>query len=188
MSISRAVGGQPLYGIGLSNGRFMLLQPDFSATPPRWQFPLGEQPRFLDLKGQNLRHLVLAEPQPQHFSLAATTDDGRLMAGIFTAQGQQLTELTDVAKAIDQLLLTPDGRLLYLLSGHQLYIYQFGTELTLREIVPLLADKSADDKHPPQGPLILSLLAGGSHCWFKRRTVLLRSGLMCPKSRTINII
>ncbi|WP_050112866.1 ABC transporter permease subunit [Yersinia thracica] len=166
LSIRRAVGGQPLYGIGLTNGRFMLLQPDFSATTPRWQFPLGEQPRFLDLKGQNLRHLVLAEPQPQHFSLAATTDDGRLMAGIFTAQGQQLTELTDVPKAIDQLLLTPDGRLLYLLSGHQLYIYQFGTELTLREIVPLLDDKLLDDKlsdnkHSPQGPLILSLLAGG---------------------------
>lgn len=161
VSISRAVGGQPLYGIGLSNGRFMLLQPDFSTTAPRWQFPLGEQPRFLDLKGQNLRHLVLAEPQPQHFSLAATTDDGRLMAGRFTAQGQQVIEMTEVPKAIDQLLLTPDGRLLYLLSGHQLYIYQFGTELTLREIVPLSEDKLLGDKHPSQGPLRLSLLAGG---------------------------
>ncbi len=156
LSISRAAGAQSLYGISLSNGRFILLQPDFSATPPRWQFPLGEQPRFLDLTGQNLSHLVLAEPQPQHFSIAATTADGRLMAGMFTAQGQQVTELTDVPKAIEQLLLAPDGRLLYLLSGHQVYIYQFGAELTLREVVSL-----QDDKHPSKGPLHLALLAGG---------------------------
>lgn len=155
VSISRAIGSQSLYGIGLSNGHFTLLQPDFSATPPRWQFPLGEQPRFLDLKGQNLSHLVLAEPQPQHFSLAAATDDGRLLAGAFTAQGQYIAELTDVPKA-DQLILAPDGHLLYLLSGNQLYIYQLGTELTLREVVSL-----RDDKHAADGPLTLALLAGG---------------------------
>ncbi len=33
VSWSRAIGGQPLYGAGLSNGRFTLLQPDF--LPPR---------------------------------------------------------------------------------------------------------------------------------------------------------
>lgn len=156
VSISRAVGGQPLYGVGLSNGRFLLLQPDFSATPPVWQFPLGEQPRFMDLKGQRLNQLAVAEPQPRQFAIAAVTDDGRLMTGTFSAQGQQVSEQTDVPKAINQLLLTPDGRLLYLLSGQQLYIYQFGPKLTLREVVPLL-----DDKSRATGPLSLSLLAGG---------------------------
>ncbi|WP_186379112.1 ABC transporter permease subunit [Yersinia frederiksenii] len=156
VSISRAVGGQPLYGAGLSNGRFLLLQPDFSATPPGWQFPLGEQPRFMDLQGQRLIQLAVTETQPRQFSVAAVTEDGRLMAGTFNTQGQQVTEQTDVPKTINQLLLTPDGRLLYLLSGHQLYIYQFGTELTLREVVPLLDDKSLS-----AGPLNLSILAGG---------------------------
>lgn len=156
VSISRAVGGQPLYGVGLSNGRFLLLQPDFSATPPVWQFPLGEQPRFMDLKGQRLNQLAVAEPQPRQFAIAAVTDDGRLMTGTFSAQGQQVSEQTDVPKAINQLLLTPDWRLLYLLSGQQLYIYQFGPKLTLREVVPLL-----DDKSRATGPLSLSLLAGG---------------------------
>lgn len=156
VSISRAVGGQPLYGVGLSNGRFLLLQPDFSATPPVWQFPLGEQPRFMDLKGQRLNQLAVAEPQPRQFTIAAVTDDGRLMTGTFSAQGQQVSEQTDVPKTINQLLLTPDGRLLYLLSGQQLYIYQFGPKLRLREVVPLL-----DDKSRATGPLSLSLLAGG---------------------------
>lgn len=156
VSISRAVGGQPLYGAGLSNGRFLLLQPDFSATPPGWQFPLGEQPRFMDLQGQRLIQLAVTEPQPRQFAVAAVTEDGRLMAGTFNTQGQQVTEQTDVPKTINQLLLTPDGRLLYLLSGHQLYIYQFGPELTLREVVPLLDDKSLS-----AGPLNLSILAGG---------------------------
>ncbi|CNI89377.1 phosphate ABC transporter permease [Yersinia frederiksenii] len=156
VSISRAAGGQPLYGVGLSNGRFLLLQPDFSTTPPRWQFPLGESPRFMDLTGQRLSQLVLAEPQPQQFSIAAVTEDGRVMAGRFNAQGQQVTELANAPKTINQLLLTPDGRLLYLLSEHQLYIYQFGTEPTLREIVPLL-----DDPSPLKGALNLSLLVGG---------------------------
>ncbi|WP_404976118.1 ABC transporter permease subunit [Yersinia intermedia] len=155
-SISRAAGGQPLYGVGLSNGRLILLQPDFSATPPRWQFPLGESPRFMDLKGHRLQHLVLAEPQSQQFTLAAVTDDGRLLAGEFTAQGQQVTELTGVPKTVDQLLLAPDGRLIYLLSGYQLFIYQFGPELKLREVVSLL-----DDQHASDGPLTLSLLSGG---------------------------
>lgn len=156
VSISRAVGGQPLYGAGLSNGRFLLLQPDFSATPPGWQFPLGEQPRFMDLQGQRLIQLAVTETQPRQFAVAAVTEDGRLMAGTFNTQGQQVTEQTDVPKTINQLLLTPDGRLLYLLSGHQLYIYQFGPELTLREVVPLLDDKSLS-----AGPLNLSVLAGG---------------------------
>ncbi|MDN0109222.1 ABC transporter permease subunit [Yersinia mollaretii] len=155
VSISRAVGGQPLYGLGLSKGRLLLVQPDFSATPPRWQFPLGDQPRLMDLKGQRLHHLVLAEPQPEQFSLAAVTEDGRLLAGEFSAQGQQITELTD-APSVEQLLLTPDGRLLYLLSGNQLYLYSLGTELTLREVVSL-----REDKHAVDGPLTLSLLAGG---------------------------
>jgi phosphate transport system permease protein len=155
VSISRVAGGQPLYGVGLSNGQLLILQPDFSAMPPRWQFPLGEQPRFMDLQGQRLHHLALAEPQPQQFSIAAITDDGRLLAGNFTAQGQQITELVDVPQA-EQLLLTPDGRLLYLLSGNQLYVYQFGTALTLREVVSLRSDKDTAD-----GPLTLSLLAGG---------------------------
>ncbi|WP_145519517.1 ABC transporter permease subunit [Yersinia mollaretii] len=155
VSISRAVGGQPLYGLGLSKGRLLLVQPDFSATPPRWQFPLGDQPRLMDLQGQRLHHLVLAEPQPEQFSLAAVTEDGRLLAGEFSAQGQQITELTD-APPVEQLLLTPDGRLLYLLSGNQLYLYSLGTELTLREVVSL-----REDKHTADGPLTLSLLAGG---------------------------
>ncbi|MEQ9721766.1 ABC transporter permease subunit [Yersinia alsatica] len=156
VSISRAASGQPLYGVGLSNGRFLLLQPDFSATPPIWQFPLGEQPRFMDLKGQSLNQLAVAEPQTRQFAIAAVTDDGRLMTGTFSAQGQQVSEQADVPKVINQLLLTPDGRLLYLLSGQQLYIYQFGPKLTLREVVPLL-----DDKSRATGPLSLSLLAGG---------------------------
>lgn len=155
VSISRATGGQPLYGLGLSKGRLLVVRPDFSATPPRWQFPLGDQPRLMDLKGQRLHHLVLAEPQAEQFSLAAVTEDGRLLAGVFSAQGQQITELTDVPQ-VDQLLLTPDGRLLYLLSGNQLSIYQFGSELTLREVVSL-----REDKHAVDGPLTLSLLAGG---------------------------
>lgn len=108
----------------------------------------------MDLQGQRLHHLALAEPQPQQFSIAAITDDGRLLAGNFTAQGQQITELVDVPQA-EQLLLTPDGRLLYLLSGNQLYVYQFGTALTLREVVSLRSDKDTAD-----GPLTLSLLAG----------------------------
>lgn len=157
VSWSRAVGRQSLYGAGLSNGRFILLHPDFSATPPRWQFPLGDQPQVLDFKGRNLQKLALAEPQPQQFSVAATTDDGRLLVGQFTAQGQQITALDAVPQTVDQLLLAPDGRLLYLLSGNQLHIYQLsGTGWQLREVVPLVGNEPALN-----GPLMLSLLAGG---------------------------
>ncbi len=105
VSWSRAIGGQPLYGAGLSNGRFTLLQPDFSATPPGWQFPLGDQPRALDIQGKRLLHLALAEPQPQQFSVAAITDDSRLLVGQFTPQGQQITTLGAVPATVDQLLL-----------------------------------------------------------------------------------
>lgn len=124
VSWSRAIGGQPLYGAGLSNGRFTLLQPDFSATPPGWQFPLGDQPRVLDIQGKRLLHLALAEPQPQQFSVAAITDDSRLLVGQFTPQGQEITTLGAVPATVDQLLLAPDGRLLYVLSGNQVHIYQ----------------------------------------------------------------
>ncbi|ABS48794.1 MULTISPECIES: ABC transporter permease subunit [Yersinia pseudotuberculosis complex] len=171
VSWSRAIGGQPLYGAGLSNGRFTLLQPDFSATPPGWQFPLGDQPRALDIQGKRLLHLALAEPQPQQFSVAAITDDSRLLVGQFTPQGQQITTLGAVPATVDQLLLAPDGRLLYVLSGNQVHIYQLvnrpleseklasdapGSGWQLREVVSLVGEKEA-----LSGPLTLSLLAGG---------------------------
>ncbi|AJI93621.1 binding--dependent transport system inner membrane component family protein [Yersinia ruckeri] len=155
VSLSQAVGEPELQALGLSNGRLILVEPVF-AGGAHWRFPLGDQPRILDDKQRPLRHIAVAEPQSQRFTLAAATDDGRLLIGHFADGESQVMVLANPPTTIDQLLLTPDGRLLYLLSSTQLYIYQLNTSSSLgapvlREIVPLA----------PKDPLHLMLLAGG---------------------------
>ncbi|ANI31259.1 phosphate ABC transporter permease [Yersinia entomophaga] len=146
-SLGQASG---LQALGLSNGSLILVRPDFSGGA-HWHFPLGDQPQPLDEKGRPLRHIAVAEPQSQQFTLAASTDDGRVLLGNFTETERKITPLPESPTRIDQLLLSPDGHWLYLLSATQVYLYQLDNRPKLREIVAL----------DQQEPLHLALLAGG---------------------------
>ncbi len=134
----------------------MVSQADFAPAgggEPQWRFPLGLEPLAFDPHGHALTLLSLAQVRRGNFLLAAVTDDNRLLFGRFspTLQGHP-TEIP-LAAAPQQLLLTPDGRQLYLLTGNQLARYQIeGAQPQLRETRTL-------GEHPPYR---LTALPGGS--------------------------
>ncbi len=154
--LAHAVGERDLFALARADGRLIVAQADFAPAgggEPQWRFPLGQEPLAFDPHGQALTLLSLAQVRRGNFLLAAVTDDNRLLFGRFnpTLQGQP-TEipLTDVPQ---QLLLTPDGRQLYLLTGNQLARYQIeGAQPQLRETRTL-------GEHPPYR---LTALPGGS--------------------------
>ncbi|WP_196062107.1 MULTISPECIES: ABC transporter permease subunit [unclassified Serratia (in: enterobacteria)] len=135
--LAQAVGERDLFALARADGRLMVAQADFAPAgggEPQWRFPLGQEPLAFDPHGHALTLLSLAQVRRGNFLLAAVTDDNRLLFGRFspTLQGHP-TEIP-LEAAPQQLLLTPDGRQLYLLTGNQLARYQIeGAQPQLRE-------------------------------------------------------
>jgi len=107
----------------------------------------------LDKQGRALTLLTLAEARRGQYLLAGVTEDRRLVFGRFGSDHPpQLSEIT-LDSAVQQLVLTPDGRQLYLLAGNRLARYQINdTQLQLKETRTL-------GEHSPYQ---LTALPGGS--------------------------
>lgn len=154
--LAQAVGQRDLFALSGAKGQITLAQADFAPAgggEPHWRFPLGSQPLVFDQQKRPLALLTLAQPRKGRFLLAATTDDHRLLLGHFSStEPLRQTEL-QLNAAVQQLLLTPDGRQLYVLTGNQLARYQIDdTQLQLRETRTF-------GEHPPYR---LTALPGGS--------------------------
>ena len=139
-----------------ADGRFIVASADFAAagtSAPQWLFPLGQRPLTLDKQGRALTLLTLAEARRGQYLLAGVTEDRRLVFGRFGSDHPpQLSEIT-LDSAVQQLVLTPDGRQLYLLAGNRLARYQINdTQLQLKETRTL----------GEQSPYQLTALPGGS--------------------------
>lgn len=154
--LAQAVGERDLFALAQADGRVVIAQTDFAPAgggEPQWRFPLGQEPLAFDPSGQPLALLALAEARKGSFLLAAVTTDHRLLLGRFSPTEPPQQTAIPLAGAAQQLLLTPDGRQLYVLAGNQLARYQIaGAQLQLRE-TRLLGE------HPPYR---LTALPGGS--------------------------
>ncbi|MFC0225165.1 ABC transporter permease subunit [Serratia aquatilis] len=154
--LAQAVGEGDLFALAQADGRWLVAQADFATTDAgeaQWRFPLGQTPLTFDPRERSLTLMALAEPRKGNFLLAAVTDDHRLLLGRFgSIEPAQQTEI-QLASAAQQILLTPDGRQLFLLTGNQLARYQVdGARLHLSETVTL----------GEQPPYHLTALPGGS--------------------------
>ncbi|WP_158782626.1 ABC transporter permease subunit [Pantoea sp. BAV 3049] len=128
----------------------VLVTADFSQTgkEPRWKFPLGDRP------------LTVSDPAAKLVSLAHPDEDNWLVAQASAMQvtvsrlqhGQPTLSLGLPVKDLSQLLLAPDGRLLFGLSGNILRVWRLTSNgLVLRDTHTL-----------SQPPRSISLLSGGS--------------------------
>ena len=101
---------------------------------PQWLFLLGQQPLAMDPQRKPLKLLSLADAHRGQYLLAGVTDDRRLVFGRFSPDRPPQFSERPLEHDAEQLVLTPDGRQLYLLTGNRLARYQIdGAQLQLRE-------------------------------------------------------
>ncbi|WP_034943848.1 ABC transporter permease subunit [Erwinia oleae] len=133
----------------LQNARGMVVvEPDFHDRQPGWKFPLGDTPLTLALASDALTDV--AHPEPARW-LVAQADSKRMVIQQFQPNRPATVWRVDSADT-RQLLLTPDGRQLFTLSGNILRVWQIGTSaILLREAHTL-----------SPAPQRISLLSGGS--------------------------
>jgi len=135
-----------------AQGQVVVASVNINSNHPSWLWPLGQQPQWLDPLRQPLRQIALTSTADQGYLLAAVTTDNRLL--IAQAQPGQAWRVQSLplTQPAQQLLVTPDGRQLYLLSGKQLAVYhQEQQKWVLRE-----------QRHWSQPPQHIALLPGGS--------------------------
>lgn len=167
----QAVGERDLFALVQADGRWIVAQADFAsleAGEAQWCFPLGQTPLAFDPLDRPLSLLALTEPRKGNFLLAAVTDDHRLLLGRFGATESAQPMEIQLATAPQQLLLTPDGRQLFLLTGNQLARYQVdGTGLQLSETTDLGEHSPYHLTALPGGSALLIRAADGSMSeWF----------------------
>ncbi|MEH2921106.1 ABC transporter permease subunit [Samsonia erythrinae] len=154
--LAQSAGEWPVYALNQPDGRLRFVQPVISHKEHLsfdWSYPFGEQTYSLGLPTQPLRHLAIASVGEQHLVVAAIGQENTLIVADIDANGLRVRARVALSdNAVQQLLLTPDGQQLYLLSGGELMQWQVdGAALTLREKRQLqLAE-----------PLHLALLSGG---------------------------
>lgn len=129
-------------------GEMVLVKPDFPpGEEPRWQFPLGNVP--LSSGEDNVRQFSLAQSTDNRWQVALAMADHISLWQLQARQPAQNYRLN--VRDVDQLLLSPDGSLLFALSGAQLRVWRISNG------VPQLRD-SLILTEPPQS---MALLSGG---------------------------
>ena len=135
--LAQAAGERDLFALAQADGRLVVARADFATAEngrPQWLFPLGQQPLALDPQRKPLKLLSLADAHRGQYLLAGVTDDRRLVFGRFSPDRPPQFSERPLEHDAEQLVLTPDGRQLYLLTGNRLARYQIdGAQLQLRE-------------------------------------------------------
>lgn len=125
--LAQAAGERDLFALAQADGRLVVARADFATAEngrPQWQFPLGQQPLALDPQRKPLKLLSLADAHRGQYLLAGVTDDRRLVFGRFSPDRPPQFSERPLEHDGEQLVLTPDGRQLYLLTGNRLARYQ----------------------------------------------------------------
>ncbi|QDX96836.1 ABC transporter permease subunit [Pectobacterium carotovorum subsp. carotovorum] len=157
--LAQSQGERQIYALSQPDGRLIFVQPILSRMvsrtenhSPVWEYPLGEQAYSLGLPAQPLRHLAMAAVGEKQVVAAIGQENALIIAEVDKNGVRQRAQITLPAGMINQLLLTPDGQQVYVLSGKTLTLWQVeANAVTLREQRQLqLAE-----------PLHLALLSGG---------------------------
>ncbi|WP_375055391.1 ABC transporter permease subunit [Zobellella sp. DQSA1] len=156
-SVARSTTGN-MVAYGLDDGRFLVLAPKFNVSypdnirtiMPEVVFPFGESPLVLDEQGRSLSQLSFAQGGGNLLA-AAVTEDGRGILTRFAGKENFLTgelELTaeqvaiaGLPERVDQLLLTPNLRFLFVRSGNAVSIYDVRNidRVSLRNVLEMNA-------------------------------------------------
>jgi phosphate transport system permease protein len=171
-SVARSQTGN-MVAYGLDDGRFLVLTPKFNVSypdnvrtiTPELVFPFGDSPLVLDEQGRALSQLHFARSGSNLLAAAVTADGAGILTrfagkeNFLTGELELAAEQVDIPalpERVDQLLLTPNLRFLFVRSGNAVSIYDVRNidKVRLRNVIEMNASGG--------NITTLALLAGGN--------------------------
>jgi len=158
---------------GFNDGNALVAAADFDITypgdkrliTPQVKFPFGEQPIEVDSQGQALQHIAI-EVEGEDAAIVAVTADNRGVLLRYVAEENFMTEelewssetieLPSMPMNVEQVLLTPNFRFIFMRSGNKLSIYDIRDtdDISIVEVLDI-NEKQHDVTH-------VALLTGAS--------------------------
>ncbi|MCP1265157.1 ABC transporter permease subunit [Aeromonas hydrophila] len=150
--------GQKLIAYGFADGKAQVVQPYFKVSypndvrviEPSLQSPFGEAPVVVDPQGKALT-LMVFEATKDKMATAAVTTDGRGVMAVMSGEENFLSgeiewsaqnySIPSLPRHVDQMLLTPNLRILFVREGNRLSVYDIHNlnDISLRDVMEINA-------------------------------------------------
>ncbi|HDX8357074.1 TPA: ABC transporter permease subunit [Aeromonas hydrophila] len=150
--------GQKLIAYGCADGKAQVVQPYFKVSypndvrviEPSLQSPFGEEPVVVDPQGKALT-LMVFEATKDKMATAAVTADGRGVMAVMSGEENFLSgdiewsaqnySIPSLPRHVDQMLLTPNLRILFVREGNRLSVYDIHNlnDISLRDVMEINA-------------------------------------------------
>ncbi|MEN9532675.1 MAG: ABC-type phosphate transporter, permease component [Pseudomonadota bacterium] len=157
-TVASPAPGQKLIAYGFADGTALVMQPYFKVSypndvrviEPSLQYPFGETPVVIDPQGKALQLMVFAATK-EKMATAAVTEDGRGVMTVMTGEENFLSgevewsvqnySIPSLPRHVDQLLLTPNLRILFVRDGNRLSVYDIHNlnDISLRNVMEINA-------------------------------------------------
>lgn len=150
--------GQKLIAYGFADGKALVVQPAFKVSypndvrviEPSLKYPFGEEPMVIDPQGKALQRMVF-EATKDKMATAAVTEDGRGVMTVMSGEENFISgeiewssenyTIPSLPRHVDQMLLTPNLRILFVRQGNRLSVYDIHnlSEISLRNVLEINA-------------------------------------------------
>lgn len=150
--------GQKLIAYGFADGKALVVQPAFKVSypndvrviEPSLKYPFGEEPVVIDPQGKALQ-LMVFEATKDKMATAAVTEDGRGVMTVMSGEENFISgeiewssenyTIPSLPRHVDQMLLTPNLRILFVREGNRLSVYDIHnlSEISLRNVLEINA-------------------------------------------------
>ena len=154
--------GQKLIAYGFADGKAQVVQPSFKVSypndvrviEPSLQYPFGEEPVVVDPEGKALKTMVF-EATKDKMAAAAVTEDGRGVMTVMSGEENFLSgeiewsaqnyTIPSLPRHVDQMLLTPNLRILFVREGNRLSVYDIQnlSDISVRNVLEINAPNAS---------------------------------------------
>lgn len=172
-TVATPAPGQKLIAYGFADGKVQVVQPAFKVSypndvrviEPSLQYPFGDESIAVDPQGKALKTLVF-EATKDKIAAAAVTEDGRGVLMVMSGEENFLSgeiewsrenyTIPSLPRHVDQMLLTPNLRILFVREGNRLSVYDIHdlSDISVRNVLEI----NAPDANVTQ----VELLSGAS--------------------------
>ncbi|MFQ2243374.1 ABC transporter permease subunit [Aeromonas enteropelogenes] len=157
-TVAAPAPGQKFIAYGFADGKAQVVQPYFKVSYPKdvrviepsLQYPFGKEPMVIDPESKALSRMVF-EATKDKMAAAAVTEDGRGVLMVMSGEENFLSgevewttqnySIPSLPRHVDQMLLTPNLRILFVREGNRLSVYDIHnlSEISLRDVMEVNA-------------------------------------------------